>query len=53
MHHAEGSYACRVRGCHDGDHCLGDDAIDLVAEAWAAAGNAVRWLPHSGRIPRT
>lgn len=41
----EGSYACRLHGCYDGDHHINHRATDLggLAELWNMAGSAVRW----------
>jgi hypothetical protein len=44
LHHASGSYHCRVSGCHEGDHHLGAGG-PVVADVWAGAKNAVQWQP--------
>lgn len=44
FHHCTGSYACRVNGCHDGDHYLGGNMGRDPDEMWKSACNSVQWM---------
>ncbi|MBA3890517.1 MAG: hypothetical protein H0X64_08295 [Gemmatimonadaceae bacterium] len=43
FYHDMQSFRCRVRGCYDGDHYLGDPARADFAAAWATASNTTQW----------
>jgi hypothetical protein len=47
FYHSEGSYACRVNGCWDGDHHIGEEFGAL--RLWRQAQNATQW--RGGRRP--
>jgi hypothetical protein len=41
--HDIGSYADRITGLHDGDHCFHESMEKKARRAWALAGNLVQW----------
>ncbi len=46
------SYRCRVSGCYDGDHYVGQLEHGELAGLWAAAGNRVQWKGPPTLSPR-
>lgn len=43
IYHEIGSYSCRVGGCYDGDHYLGQFENKDIDAFWKEAGNIVQW----------
>jgi hypothetical protein len=43
LYHAQGGWSCRVNGCYDGNHYLGN--LENVDDLWAQTHEITRWLP--------